>query len=208
MQPPPLHEVGAEGLAHGLIRGQLHEVDQLRAALAATEAEGRVPVVSEVDLFLRLCPAATIGVTGTKGKTTTSALTAAVLAAGDPPVVLGGNIGIPLIERLPEAERYTYVFRGGSQAIDHILVSPALAPVAEVDVVHVNADFPARDVDEDRSVLDQLLPPPHAGLRGPNALAKLRLRPRRAPDTHIRRGCQKPLDPDELSVASQCVNRP
>ena len=75
---------------------------RLRAALAATEAEGRVPVVSEVDLFLRLCPAATVGVTGTKGKTTTSSLTAAVLAAGDPPVVLGGNIGIPLIERLPE----------------------------------------------------------------------------------------------------------
>ena len=61
-----------------------------------------MPVVSEVDLFLRLCPASTIGVTGTKGKTTTSSLVAAVLAAGPHPVVLGGNIGRPLIERLPE----------------------------------------------------------------------------------------------------------
>ena len=60
-------------------------------------------LVSEVDLFLRLCPAPTIGVTGTKGKTTTSALTAAILAADDGhPVVLGGNIGTPLVERLPE----------------------------------------------------------------------------------------------------------
>jgi UDP-N-acetylmuramoylalanine--D-glutamate ligase len=75
---------------------------RLRSALATIEAEHRVPVVSEVDLFLRLCPAATIGVTGTKGKTTTSSLAAAVLAGGDAPVVLGGNIGIPLIERLPE----------------------------------------------------------------------------------------------------------
>ena len=74
---------------------------RLRSALAQVEAEGRVPVVSEVDLFLRLCPATTIGVTGTKGKTTTSALTAAVLAAGPNPVVLGGNIGIPLVEQLP-----------------------------------------------------------------------------------------------------------
>jgi UDP-N-acetylmuramoylalanine--D-glutamate ligase len=60
-------------------------------------------LVSEADLFLRLCPAPTIGVTGTKGKTTTSSLIAAILAA-DPahPVILGGNIGIPLVERLPE----------------------------------------------------------------------------------------------------------
>ncbi|HWH37985.1 MAG TPA: UDP-N-acetylmuramoyl-L-alanine--D-glutamate ligase [Candidatus Limnocylindrales bacterium] len=74
---------------------------RLRAALAALEAEGRVPVVSEVDLFLRLCPALTVGVTGTKGKTTTSSLSAAVLAAGPVPVHLGGNIGTPLVERLP-----------------------------------------------------------------------------------------------------------
>jgi UDP-N-acetylmuramoylalanine--D-glutamate ligase len=69
-------------------------------------------VVSEPDLFLRLCPAPTIGVTGTKGKTTTSALAATLLAA-DPshPAVLGGNIGIPIVERLPEltpAHRVVY----------------------------------------------------------------------------------------------------
>ena len=50
-----------------------------------------------------MCPCPTVGVTGTKGKTTTSSLAAAVLAA-DPahPVVLGGNIGIPLVERTTE----------------------------------------------------------------------------------------------------------
>jgi len=82
---------------------------RLRAALRAlverrAGGDHGVPaLVSEADLFLRLCPAPTVGVTGTKGKTTTSSLTAAVLAA-DPihPVVLGGNIGIPLVERLPE----------------------------------------------------------------------------------------------------------
>jgi UDP-N-acetylmuramoylalanine--D-glutamate ligase len=75
---------------------------RLRAALAEVEAGGRVPVVSEVDLFLRLCPGLTVGVTGTKGKTTTSSLAAAVLAAGANPTVLGGNIGTPLVELLPE----------------------------------------------------------------------------------------------------------
>ena len=75
---------------------------RMRAALAEVEAAGRVPVVSEVDLFLRLCSATTIGVTGTKGKTTTASLIAAVLAAGPAPVVLGGNMGIPLVEQLPQ----------------------------------------------------------------------------------------------------------
>lgn len=60
-------------------------------------------IVSESDLFLRLCPAPTIGVTGTKGKTTTSSLTASILTADTGhTTILGGNIGSPLVERLPE----------------------------------------------------------------------------------------------------------
>ena len=60
-------------------------------------------IVSEVDLFIRLCPAPTIGITGTKGKTTTAALIEHLLAA-DPNhrAVLGGNIGRPLVDRLLE----------------------------------------------------------------------------------------------------------
>ena len=74
---------------------------RMRDALRSAEEQGS-PVVSEIDLFLRLCPATTIGVTGTKGKTTTSSLVAAVLAAGANPTLLGGNIGMPLVERLSE----------------------------------------------------------------------------------------------------------
>jgi UDP-N-acetylmuramoylalanine--D-glutamate ligase len=75
---------------------------RLRSALADLEASGRVPIAGEVDLFLHLCPATTIGVTGTKGKTTTASLIAAVLEGGDRRVWLGGNIGTPLIERVVE----------------------------------------------------------------------------------------------------------
>jgi UDP-N-acetylmuramoylalanine--D-glutamate ligase len=75
---------------------------RLRTALGNLEAEGRTPVVSEIDLFLRLCPSATTGSMATKGKTTTSSLVAAILARGEAPVLLGGNIGTPLVERLPE----------------------------------------------------------------------------------------------------------
>ncbi|MDP9482683.1 MAG: UDP-N-acetylmuramoyl-L-alanine--D-glutamate ligase [Chloroflexota bacterium] len=82
---------------------------RLRAALAALVAaraagDPNAPaIVSEPDLVLRLCPAPTVGISGTKGKTTTSALAHALLAA-DPRhrAILGGNIGRPLVERLAE----------------------------------------------------------------------------------------------------------
>ena len=72
----------------------------LREALA--DAAATVPIVSEVDLFLRLTRARILAVTGTKGKTTTASLTAGILSAARVPNVLGGNIGNPLIE---EADR-------------------------------------------------------------------------------------------------------
>lgn len=82
---------------------------RLRAALiglvdARAAGDPAAPaLISEPDLVLRLCPGPTVGITGTKGKTTTAALTHALLAA-DPShrAILGGNIGRPLVERLPE----------------------------------------------------------------------------------------------------------
>ncbi len=50
-----------------------------------------------------------------------------------------------LVQRLPAPRRYTFIYRGNAQAIDHILVSPSLRPcVVGVFVAHVNADYPER----------------------------------------------------------------
>ena len=46
---------------------------------------------------------------------------------------------------LDEDERYTFVFGGNSQSLDHILVSESLAGATEVDIVHVNAEFASTD---------------------------------------------------------------
>lgn len=46
-----------------------------------------------------------------------------------------------LTRKLPPSERYTYIFEGNAQSLDHILVSLSLSPSAEVDIVHVNAEF-------------------------------------------------------------------
>ena len=68
-----------------------------------TEARGRgIRVSSEIDLFLRLNRGSVVGITGTNGKTTTTALTGAVLAAGTRPVIVGGNIGDTVLDRVDE----------------------------------------------------------------------------------------------------------
>jgi UDP-N-acetylmuramoylalanine--D-glutamate ligase len=71
----------------------------LREALHQAEERG-APVLGEVDLFLRLTRSKVLAVTGTKGKTTTTALIGAMLAAGGVPHLVGGNIGTPLIEQV------------------------------------------------------------------------------------------------------------
>ena len=59
-----------------------------------------IPVSSEIDLFLKLCKGTVVGITGTNGKTTTTALTGEVLAAGPRPVIVGGNIGDTVLDRV------------------------------------------------------------------------------------------------------------
>lgn len=73
---------------------------------------------------------------------------AAVVLLGDmndfefsePVRVLGAPPLENLILRVPQESRYTFNFEGGSQVLDHVIVSPALAEGASVEVVHVNSD--------------------------------------------------------------------
>ncbi len=64
--------------------------------------------------------------------------------------VLKGSLLHNLMDRLPEAERYSYVFDGNSQALDHILVSAAIhnRPLT-YQSVHINAEFASRASDHD-----------------------------------------------------------
>src|SRR3989475_3300792 len=66
--------------------------------LGPARARG-MPIIGELELGWRALEAETIAITGTNGKTTTTALTGALLAEQPRPVFVGGNIGTPLAAR-------------------------------------------------------------------------------------------------------------
>ena len=67
------------------------------AAIVRGARERGVPVWSEVELGFRLLPGTRfVGVTGTNGKTTTTALLGAIFEAAGRDVAVAGNIGVPL----------------------------------------------------------------------------------------------------------------
>jgi predicted extracellular nuclease len=64
-----------------------------------------------------------------------------------------GEVLTDLVNTLPLKERYSYVFDGNSQVLDHILVSPNLRHDVEYDVVHINAEFADQASDHDPQVI-------------------------------------------------------
>jgi uncharacterized protein len=64
--------------------------------------------------------------------------------------IVEGDVLTNLYSTLPAAERYSYVFDGNSQALDHVVVSDAvLADLTLFDPVHVNAEFADQASDHD-----------------------------------------------------------
>lgn len=68
-----------------------------------TLQEANVPVLGEIELAYRFCKAPIIAVTGTKGKSTTTALIGHLLRGCGLQVRVGGNIGNPLIKEVQGA---------------------------------------------------------------------------------------------------------
>ena len=86
-------------------------------------------------------------------------------ATADILVGSGATALVDLPRTLPVNERYTYVFEGNSQVLDHILLSRSLASgpgsghgaahatAYEYDIVHTNAEFADQDSDHDPQVV-------------------------------------------------------
>lgn len=66
------------------------------------DEQTKAKIITQTELLLRLKPCKVIGVTGTKGKSTTSSLIHHFLTACNIPTMLIGNIGVPPLKRLEE----------------------------------------------------------------------------------------------------------
>ncbi len=106
-------------------------------ALATKARAQNIPLACDVDLLLEAQTEATvIGITGTNGKSTTTALTAHIFAAAGRKVAAGGNIGIPALDLEPLGRDGTYVLELSSYQLELV---PHLACETAV-LLNITAD--------------------------------------------------------------------
>ena len=98
-----------------------------------------IPFTNDAQLFLERCPAPVIGITGSAGKTTTAALVASIVGKAGYKVWLGGNIGNPLIEDLPNIKPGDIVVMElSSFQLELMTASPTVAAVLNLTPNHLD----------------------------------------------------------------------
>ena len=114
-------------------------------ALEAIRARG-TQIVSEMEIFFRVCPCKILAVTGSDGKTTTTTLISEMLKAEGKTVWLGGNIGTPLLPLVPQMGQsdYAVVELSSFQLMD-MTRSPQVAVVTNLAPNHLDVH---KDMDE------------------------------------------------------------
>jgi len=96
-------------------------------------------VSSQTDLFLYLFSEQTIGITGTKGKSTTSSLLKHVLSGFYDDVLLVGNIGLPALDVANRiGENTKVVFEMSSHQLEYVSNSPRIAVLLNLYQEHLD----------------------------------------------------------------------
>lgn len=93
-----------------------------RHPIADKAHAANVPLIGDIELFSQarpsLPPHKVIGITGTNGKSTTTALIHHIVETAGIPARLGGNIGLPILGQEPLPEGGVYVLELSSYQID------------------------------------------------------------------------------------------
>jgi UDP-N-acetylmuramoylalanine--D-glutamate ligase len=103
--------------------------------------QARIPIIGDIDLFCRerasSAPGAPfIAITGTNGKSTTTALAAHILRSAGRDAQMGGNIGVPILSLAPPSRDRVHVIEMSSFQID---LAPTLDPTVGV-LLNVSED--------------------------------------------------------------------
>ena len=116
-----------------------------------------LPVIGDIELFAQaranLPPHKVVGITGTNGKSTTTALTHHILSQAGVPCVMGGNIGDPILAQEPLPEGGVYVLELSSFQIDLTFTLDCdIAALTNITADHLDryADFAAYAASKER----------------------------------------------------------
>ena len=96
-------------------------------------------ITSQIDLFLRYHPCKTVGITGTKGKSTTSSLIYYVLSNMGKKVLFGGNIGLPVFDKINDVDENTiYVMELSCHQLQFVKSSPNIGVLLNIHEEHLD----------------------------------------------------------------------
>lgn len=127
--------------------------------LKIAESE-KIPVEMESSIFFMLCPTKKIiGVTGTKGKTTTTILIGQILEEAKKNVVIGGNLRIPMLELIDKITKDTWVVLELSswqlEGLSPHKTSPHVAVITNIMPDHLNRYGSFEDYIEAKKIICQ-----------------------------------------------------
>ena len=105
---------------------------------AEARAHG-LPIESMTTLFFDLCRAPIVGITGSSGKTTTTSLIGHILQNDRSNVLIGGNIGTPMLDILPQVRpESTVVLELSSFQLATVRRSPHVAVITNITPNHLD----------------------------------------------------------------------
>lgn len=98
-----------------------------------------IPITNDAQLFLDRCPASVIGITGSAGKTTTTALVGAMLKKAGYTTWIGGNIGSVLLDVMAGIRpHHKVVMELSSFQLDLMVTSPSIAALLNITPNHLD----------------------------------------------------------------------
>ena len=142
-----VEQLGAQFILGKMYLDQLKDFDviirspgvrRLLPEIVAAEKHG-VTVTSQIKLFFDLCPCPIIGVTGTKGKGTTSTMLYQMFVEAGKDAFLGGNIGVPPLTFLDKLQHSSFVvLELSSFQLQDMTKSPYIAVMLMVTSEHLD----------------------------------------------------------------------